>query len=204
MNSVRETTRRIALDDVAQELLFRGARTANSFTGEPVGEEQVRAIHDLVKWAPTSMNQQPLRVVLARSPQARERLVAQLMPGNREKTRRAPLTAILAADTEFHEHLPVLFPHSPTAKQIFADAAVRVPSALFNATVQVGYFILGVRAVGLAAGPMSGFDTDGIEREFFPDGRHRVLAVVNIGRPAPDAWLERLPRLDYEQVVTEI
>lgn len=205
MTSVQNHSRHMALDSDAQDLLFREARTANSFTDEPVTDEQVRAIYDLVKWAPTSFNQQPLRVVLVRSPQARERLVAWMWDNNQTKTRNAPLTAILAADNNFHEELPTQFPVFPQAKDaFFSDEAVRRESASFNAALQVGYFILGVRAVGLAAGPMSGFDADGVSKEFFPDGEHRVLCVVNIGKPDQHAWFPRLPRLEHAKVFATI
>ena len=190
------------LDRDAQDLLFRTARTANTFTDEPVPDEQLRAIYDLVKYAPTSMNNQPLRAVVVRSHEGRARLVEQMFDGNKAKTATAPAVVILAADVNFHDELPRVFPHFPGARDVFADEALREHSARFNATIQVGYFILGVRAAGLAAGPMTGFDAAGINREFFPDGEHRVLAVVNIGKPGPDAWLGRSPRLDYEDVVT--
>ena len=188
----------------AQELLFTQARTANSFTEEPVTQEQVRAIYDLVKYAPTSMNTQPLRVTLIRSPQARERLLAHMAPGNRDKTAQAPLVAVLSADREFHEHLPTLVPHLPNAKDRFADAGLREAFATSGGWLQVGYFILGIRAAGLAAGPMTGFDGAGLEAELFPAGNRKVLAVVNIGHPGTDAFRPRAPRLDYEQVVSEI
>ena len=190
------------LDRDAQDLLFRSARTANTFTDEPVTDEQLRAIYDLVKYAPTSMNNQPLRAVVVRSDEARARLVEQMFDGNKAKTATAPAVVILAADVNFHDELPRVFPHFPGARDVFADEALREHSARFNATIQVGYFILGVRAAGLAAGPMTGFDAVGINREFFPDGEHRVLAVLNIGKPGPDAWLGRSPRLDYEDVVS--
>ena len=193
----------LVLDQTAQDVLFREARTA-SFTDEPVSDEQLRAIYDLVKYAPTSMNQQPLRVVLIRSDEARQRLLAHLAEGNRAKTASAPVVAVLAADIDFHEELPRVFPHAPNAKDSFADEAAREATAKLNATLQVGYFILGVRAAGLAAGPMTGLDAEGIDREFFPDGRHRTLVVVNIGRPGENAWFDRLPRLDYDEVVTAV
>jgi nitroreductase len=194
-------TDHLVIDKQAQDVLFREARTANAFTDEPVGDEQVRAIYDLVKWAPTSFNQQPLRVVLVRSEQARANLVALMAPPNQDKTRAAPLTAILAADTEFHRHMPVQFPVFPEAKDVFfADAAVREESARLNAALQIAYFVIGVRAAGLAAGPMIGFDATAVSREFFPDGRSTALVVMNIGRPGPNAWWDRLPRLEYEQV----
>ncbi|HWC81461.1 MAG TPA: malonic semialdehyde reductase [Pseudonocardiaceae bacterium] len=195
----------LLLDKNAQDLLFREARTANTFSDEPVSEEQIRDIYDLVQYAPTSMNQQPLRAVLVRSAEARERLVPLLSEGNRKKTAQAPLVAILAADTDFHEELPRVFPHAPGAKDMFAgNDEARETNARLNATLQVGYFILGVRAAGLAAGPMTGFDKDGVDQEFFPDGKHRSLVVVNIGKPGENPWFDRLPRLPYEDVFTTI
>lgn len=195
----------LVIDQRAQDVLFHQARTANTFTDEPVDEEQLRAIYELVKWAPTSFNQQPLRVVLVRSPQARERLVTHMWENNQAKTRAAPLTAILAADTGFHEHLPTQFPIWPDLKDaVFADATVREDSARLNATLQVAYVIIGIRAAGLSAGPMTGFDAAGVDKEFFPDGQHRSLVVVNLGRPGPDAYYDRLPRLAYEQVVSTV
>jgi len=196
---------RLALSGEAQDLLFRQARSANTFTDEPVSDEQVEAIYDLAKWAPTSMNNQPLRIVLVRSPQARERLVATLSEGNRAKTAAAPLVAILAADHGFHERLAKTFPHFPGARDLFAaDDAMRAQSADLNATLQVAYLILAVRAAGLAAGPMTGYDAAALNDEFFPDGGHKVVAVVNIGRPGDDAWRDRLPRLDFDEVVTTV
>ncbi|MGW5014894.1 malonic semialdehyde reductase [Micromonospora chalcea] len=195
----------IALDRAAQDLLFRAARTANAFTDEPVGDEQVRAIHDLVRYGPTAMNAQPLRVLLLRSAAARARLLPYVSAGNRDKTATAPLTAVLAADVDWHDRLPELFPHRPGARDWFTgDPAGREAQARFNAALQIGYLLVGVRAAGLAAGPMAGFDTAAVEREFFPGGRHRVLLLMNIGRPAPDAWRERLPRLPYEEVVSTL
>ncbi|MDX6315161.1 MAG: 3-hydroxypropanoate dehydrogenase [Streptomyces sp.] len=195
----------LVLDSAAQDLLFREARTANSFTDEPVTDEQVQAIYDLVKYAPTAFNQQPLRVVLVRSAEGRERLVGNLAEGNQAKTAAAPLVAILAADNEFHEELPTQFPAFPQAKDLFfAERAAREQSAAFNAALQVGYFIVGVRAAGLAAGPMTGYNAEGINKEFFGDGDHTVLAVVNIGRPGDNAWYPRSPRLAYDEVVTTV
>ena len=191
----------LALSPEAQDLLFREARTANTFTDEPVTEEQIAAIYDLVKYAPTAMNAQPLRVLLVRSGEARERLLKHMADGNRDKTANAPLVAVLAADTEFHEHLPRTFPHFPGAKDVFADDAAREQAARFNATLQAGYFFLGIRAAGLAAGPMGGFDAAGIDAEFFEGTRWKSLVVVNIGRPGENAWFDRLPRLEQDEVV---
>ncbi|HET9383066.1 MAG TPA: malonic semialdehyde reductase [Streptomyces sp.] len=194
----------LALDPAAQDLLFREARTANTFTDEPVTDEQVRAIHDLVKYGPTAFNQCPLRIVLVRSPEARARLVPHMAEGNRAKTAAAPLVAILAADNEFHEELPRLLPHFPQAKDLFfGSREVREQSARLNAALQAAYFIIGVRAAGLAAGPMNGFDHAGLQKEFL-DEDHVPLMVVNIGRPGPDAWAGRSPRLEADDVITTV
>ncbi|MCX4687515.1 malonic semialdehyde reductase [Kitasatospora purpeofusca] len=198
------TTDALVLDAAAQDLLFREARTANSFTDEPVSDEQIQAIYELVKFGPTAMNQQPLRVVLVRSAEGRERLVQHLGEGNKAKTAAAPLTAILAVDNEFHEELPTVFPHFPAAKSYFGERPVREASAAMNGALQAGYFIIGVRAAGLAAGPMTGYDAEGINKEFFTDGEHSVLAVVNIGKPGENAWYPRSPRLAFDEVVTTV
>lgn len=151
------------------------------------------------------MNNQPLRIVLVRSPQARDRLVETMAGGNKAKTASAPLVAILAADHSFHENFPKTFPHFPGARDMFAaDDSLRAKTAELNATLQVAYFILAVRAAGLAAGPMTGFDAAALNEAFFADGNHQVLAVVNIGKPGPDAWMDRLPRLDYDEVVSTV
>jgi 3-hydroxypropanoate dehydrogenase len=192
----------LELDAAAQDLLFREARTANTFSSEPVSDETVQAVYDLVKYAPTSMNQQPLRVVLIRSEDARERLVKTMYGPNGAKVAQAPLVAILAADLEFHELMPKLFPHFPEAKDMFADPAIREASAIQNGTMQAAYFLLGIRAAGLCAGPMIGFDADAVNREFFPDGKQKVLLVMNIGKPGENAWWPRSPRLEYDEVVT--
>ena len=194
----------LSLTADAQDLLFREARTANAFTDEPVSDETVAAIYDLVKYAPTSMNNQPLRVALIRSESAREQLLKHMAEGNREKTARAPLVAVLAADTEFHENLPRVFPHFPQAKEMFTDPAGREQVARLNASLQVGYFLLGVRAAGLAAGPMTGFDADALDADLFADRSWKSLVVVNIGHPAENAWFDRLPRLEHDEVVTSL
>lgn len=194
----------LVLDPAAQDLLFREARTANTFTDEPVTEEQVQAIYDLVKYGPTAFNLSPLRVVLVRSDEARARLVSHMAEGNQPKTSTAPLVAILATDNEFHEELPALLPHFPQAKEaFFSERPARESAAALNGALQAAYFIIGVRAAGLAAGPMTGYDAAGVEKEFL-DGDHSVLMVVNIGKPGEDAWLPRLPRLAYDEAITSV
>ncbi|MER6960596.1 MULTISPECIES: malonic semialdehyde reductase [unclassified Streptomyces] len=194
----------LVLDAAAQDLLFREARTANTFTDEPVTDEQVQAIYDLVKYGPTAFNQTPLRITLVRSAEARERLVQHMAEGNQAKTATAPLVAILSADNEFHDELPTLFPAFPQAKDLFfGERAAREGSAKVNAALQAAYFIIGVRAAGLAAGPMSGLDFEGVRKEFLDDD-HTPLMVVNIGKPGEGASYPRSPRLAYDEVVTTV
>ena len=192
----------LAVPAEVADLLFREAATAYSFSDEPVIEEQIRAVYDLVKWGPTAMNSQPLRLALVQSAEARERLVPHMSGNNRERTAAAPLVALLAADLDFHEELPRVFPVAPKAKDGLADEQARAAMAHTSAALQAGYFILGVRAAGLVAGPMGGFDADAVSRAFFPDGRHRVFLVVNLGHPAPTSYRPRQPRLGFDEVVT--
>lgn len=194
----------LALSPAAADLLFREAHTTYRFTDEPVSDEQVRAIHDLIRWAPTAMNGQPLRVTLVRSPQARERLIARLAEGNRAKSQSAPLLAILSYDVDFHDTLPEVLPHMPSAREGFADEGARHAFGSFNGAMQAAYFLIGVRAAGLSAGPMGGFDRAGVDADFFPEGRQRSFLVVNIGHPASDGQFPRSPRLAFERVVTVV
>ncbi|MBE1537408.1 malonic semialdehyde reductase [Actinomadura algeriensis] len=193
----------LALAEDAQDLLFREARTANTFTSEPVTDERLRAIYELVKWAPTAMNAQPLGIVAVRGADAKERLLPLMAEGNRAKTAAAPVALIAAADEDFHEHMPNIW-HRPEARENLAASPGRAGMAKFNATIQLGYLILGVRAAGLAAGPMAGFDAEAVEKEFLAGGNLRAIAIVNVGRPGPDAWFDRNRRLEYEQVVSVV
>ncbi|GAA1979443.1 malonic semialdehyde reductase [Amycolatopsis minnesotensis] len=194
----------LQLPSDVQDLLFREARTANTFSDEPVSDEQVKAIYDLVKWAPTSMNTQPLRALVIRSGEGKDRLLPHMAEGNRAKTGAAPVTVVLAADPDFHENLPKTFPHKPDAKDLFGDAGARHEFARLNSLLQVGYFIIGVRAAGLAAGPMTGFDAAGVDEEFFAGNGWKSLVVINVGKPGENPWFDRLPRLDYDEVVETV
>jgi len=190
------------LDAGGRATLFTDARTANTFAPTPVSDAELTEIWDLAKWAPTSANTQPLRILYVRPGPGRDRLVPHMNEGNRAKTASAPAVAVLAVDTQFHEHIPTLLPFRPELKDIFAaNEVMRTTSGMFNATLQAGYFILSVRAHGLAAGPMSGFDAAGIDAEFFPDGRWHGILVVNIGHPGPNPWFDRLPRLHQQDTV---
>ncbi len=190
------------LDEAGRALLFTGARTANSFAPTPVTDAELDGIWDLAKWPPTAANTQPLRVLYVRTPQGRERLVRHMNDGNKAKTATAPAVAVLAVDTQFHEHIPQLVPFRPELKDAFAaNDTMRTETMRFSGALQAGYFLLAVRAHGLAAGPMAGFDAAGLDAEFFPDGRWKSVLVVNIGHPGPDSWFGRLPRLDHTDAI---
>lgn len=190
------------LDDEARGVLFTRARTANTFAATPVSDDELSSIWDLAKWGPTSANTQPLRVLYVRPGEARDRLVKHMSDGNKAKTESAPAVAVLAVDTRFHEHIPTVFPFRPQMKDVLeANEKMRLAGGNLNSALQAGYFIMSVRAHGLAAGPMTGFDAAGVDAEFFPDGRWHAIMVVNIGHPGENPWLDRLPRLDHEDVI---
>ncbi len=191
-----------ALNAAAIAQLFTEARTHHAFRDLPVPDALLRKALDLAKMGPTSANQQPLRVLFLRSTQAKERLRPALMPGNVGKAMAAPVLAILGYDVEFYEHLPFLLPHVD-AKSWFAgnpDFAAR--SAAQNGTLQVAYFILALRAVGLDAGPMTGFDPAKVEEEFFPDGKIRANVIINIGYGDDAKLFPRSPRFSFDQMAT--
>jgi 3-hydroxypropanoate dehydrogenase len=194
----------LKIDISTQNLLFRTARTANRFTDEPVTDDQVAALHDLVKWGPTLMNSQPLRLVVLRSDDSRRRLLDHLAEGNRAKSESAPLVVVLAVDTDFHETLPRVFPHRPEMRDAFPDATRRERVALDQGWLQAGYFIIGVRALGLAAGPMAGFDHDGVDADLLAGTSLRSFLVVNVGHPAENAWFDRLPRLGPDDAIVTL
>lgn len=186
----------------AEEQLFTAARTAKAFSDAPVSDEQLGKVAELIRWPPTMANTNPLRIAFVRGEAARERLIPLLTEPNRPKTTSAPAAAILAVDLDFHEHIPRLYPVGAHLRDTFhADDEKRERQAVFNGALQAGYFILAVRAVGLAAGPMLGFDKAGVDAEFFGDRPWKSILVVNIGHPAADAWRERLPRLAHEEYV---
>lgn len=190
------------LDESALRTLFTEARTANSFTSTPVTDAELSAVWDLAKWPPTAANTQPLRVVYVRTDEGRARLVSHLSEGNVAKTESAPVTAILAVDTGFQEHIPTVLPFKPELKDVFdGNAEMHDAITSFNGPLQAGYFLMAARAVGLATGPMAGFDKESLDADFFPDGRWKSILVVNIGHPGDNAWFDRLPRLSPENTV---
>lgn len=192
----------LGIDATSAAALFHDAHTAYSFTDQPVSDAQLAGVVHLMRWAPTALNSGPLRVTYVRSPEAKARLLPLASEGNRPKITEAPATAILATDTDFHENIELLAPGAIGMKAGFDESFEnRNGFARFNASIQVGYFILAVRAMGLAAGPMAGFSNAGVDEEFFPDSPLRSLVLVNIGYPSAEAFRERSARLSLDTVV---
>ncbi len=187
------------ISDDALDTIFRNARTHNLWQDKPVSAAMLMAIYDLMRWGPTSANCSPARVTFVVSRAAKERLRPHLSPGNVDKTMAAPATAILAYDLDFAERFPFLFPHEPEAKNWFRDPVLAERVAFRNASLQGGYFIVAARALGLDCGPMSGFDNDGVDREFFPDGRVKSNFLCNIGYGDPAGVRPRNPRLSFDE-----
>jgi len=189
------------ISSTAIETLFTNAHTAYDFDKTEITDERLMQIYELTKMAPTAMNSQPLRVTYVKSPEAKARLLPLIAESNRKKSESASVVAILSADLNFHEHFDILQPQNPNAKKNFSDPIKREQFARFNASLQAGYFILAVRAVGLDAGPMAGVDIDGINEEFLSGTNQKTLFVVNIGQVSKDGNFPRNGRLTYEQAV---
>jgi 3-hydroxypropanoate dehydrogenase len=182
--------------------LFYKARTHNVFLDREVPEALLDEAVDITLQGPTSVNQLPLRVVFVRSPEAKARLKDALMPGNLDKTMAAPVTAILAYDLKFYEHLPRLFPHADAKAWFEGNDAFAKASAHTNATLQAAYFIMALRSLGLDAGPMTGFDNAKLDAEFFPDGQVKSNILVNIGYGDHAKLFPRSPRFRPEEIAT--
>ena len=189
-----------ALDDRALDRLFRTARTYNGFSDKPVEVEQLHAIWDLVKMGPTSANMLPARLVWCRSQEAKERLAGHASGTNPDKIRAAPVSVIIAMDTDFHEHLPDLFPHADAKSWFDGDPEGRKVAAMRNSSMQGGYFILAARAIGLDTGPMSGFDNAALDADFFADQptvKSNFISTLGYGDPA--TIFDRSPRPAFDR-----
>lgn len=187
------------LDDTALAQLFTEARTHAAWTDRPVPDDLLRRLYDLARWAPTSMNTCPMRLVFVRTPEGKARLREALAPGNVEKTMAAPATAIVAHDAAFYEELPTLFPHNPNARETMAgNAELAEVTAFRNGTLQGGYLILAARALGLDCGPMSGFDNAKLDALFFEGTPWRSNFLVNLGYGDREKLKPRKPRLDFD------
>ena len=191
------------LDDAGLDLILRKARTQNGWLDRPVSDALLRAIYDIMKLGPTSANSCPARIVFLRTAEAKARLLPAVSPGNVDKTKAAPVTAIVGYDTRFFELLPKLFPHRPEMKDPFvANSHLAEITAFRNGTLQGAYFMIAARAVGLDVGGMSGFDNAKVDAEFFPDGRIKSNFLCNVGHGDPAKVLPKLPRLDFEEACT--
>jgi 3-hydroxypropanoate dehydrogenase len=194
---------RKTLDEAGLDLLFRKARTQNGWLDAPVTDEQLEAIYEVVRLGPTSANSCPARIVFLRTPEAKARLLPALSPGNVDKTKAAPVTAIIGYDLRLYERLPQLFPHRPEMKDPFAaNPRLAETTAFRNGALQGAYFMIAARAVGLDVGGMSGFDNGKVDAEFFPDGRVKSNFLCNVGHGDPSKILPRLPRLEFDEACT--
>jgi len=182
-------------------LLFTDARTHWIWKPEPVADATLERLYELTKWAPTSANSQPIRLVFVRTPEGKKRLLPALAPGNVEKTEKAPVTAIVAWDSAFHTKLAKLTPHLPGMADRLAAApeAMRENMGRTSATLQGGYLILAARALGLDVGPMGGFDAAKVDAEFFADSTWKTIFLLNLGYGDPEKLFPRAPRLSFDE-----
>jgi len=188
------------VSDAALDQLLRQARSFNDFTSQPVTDDELRALYDLAKWGPTTANSQPQRIVFVRSTATKERLKAALSSQNQKKAMNAPVVVILAYDMRFFEHLPRLY-YNPQARSWYETTPEQIrDTALRNATLQGAYLMLAARAIGLDCGPMSGFNNDKVDAEFFSDGRFKSNFLCCLGRGDPST----LPRQEYRFAFDEV
>jgi nitroreductase len=187
------------LDEAGLDLLFRDARSFNAWQDRPLSRDTLAALYDLLKWGPTSFNCLPARFIFVQSAAAKQRLKPFLLPSNAEKTMAAPVCVIVAYDSQFQESLPQTFP-AYDAKPLFdANPTLAETTARRNGSMQGAYLIIAARALGLDCGPMSGFNGDGLDAEFFPDGRWKSNFLCNIGYGSEQNLYPRSPRLSFEQ-----
>ncbi len=189
-----------SIGEAALAQLFTAARTHNGFMDKAVPEALLREAVELAKMGPTSANQSPLRLIFLTTPEAKERLRPALSPGNLDKTMSAPAVAIAAYDVKFYDHLPFLFPHADAKAWFSGNEAFAARSAFLNGTLQVGYLILALRAVGLDTGPMTGFDSAKVDAEFFPEGNVKSNVLINIGYGDHSKLFPRSPRFAFDQI----
>ena len=188
------------LDDQALDRLFRTARTRWEFTDEPVTDEDLRELYDLVKLGPTSANSSPARFMFVRSAEGKEKLKPALSAGNLDKTMKAPVTVIVAQDPQFYHQLPRLYPPVDTKSWFSGNPDLAEDTAYRNAVLQGGYLILAARALGFDCGPMSGFEKAKVDRAFFSLNGWKSNFLVNLGRAAAEEQpAERLPKLSFEE-----
>ncbi|MEQ1915859.1 MAG: malonic semialdehyde reductase [Gallionella sp.] len=188
------------LPQAVLDQLFLQAHTLNAWQDKPVADELLQRLYDNLRWAPTSMNCSPARIVFVKSPDAKAKLDSALMEGNRAKSMAAPVTAIIAYDTRFFEQLPKLFPPNPKARDMFAgNAALADITAFRNGTLQGAYLILAARALGLDCGPMSGFDNAKVDELFFAGTTYKSNFLCNLGYGDVKGIYPRAPRLSFAE-----
>jgi 3-hydroxypropanoate dehydrogenase len=198
-NEFQDSAMSEALNDAALKQLFTEARTFNKFQATAIDDAALHALVDLMKWGPTSMNSQPGRIVFVRSAEAKEKLKGALMGGNVDKTIAAPVTAIVAYDTEFHEHLPTQFAAMPGARDMFhGNTGLIETTGLRNSSLQGAYLILAARALGIDSGAMSGFNNAAVDAAFFPEGKWKSNFLINLGYGDASGNWPRGPRLPFE------
>ena len=190
----------MSLEEAALDAMFRTARTQNRWLDQPVSDEQLQGLYDLMRWGPTSANSFPVRIVFVTSPAAKERLKPLVLAGNQQKVMTAPVTAILGYDTQFYDWLPRLFPHADARSWFLDKPEFAEATAFRNSSLQGAYFIIAARALGLDCGPMSGFDNEAVDREFFPGGRVKSNFLCALGHGDPAGLFERLPRPAFSEV----
>ncbi len=189
----------LPLPDASLDQLFRTARTYNGYLDQPVETDQLNAIWDLMKMAPTSANQLPARLVWCTSPEAKDKLAACAMTANGDKIKTAPVSVIVAMDLQFHEQLPWLFPHADAKAWFTGNDALREKSAFLNTTLQAGYFIMAARALGLDTGPMTGFSNDAVDAAFFADSPdYKSVMISTLGYGDRASIFDRSPRPDFD------
>lgn len=187
------------LNDTTIETLFTQARTHNAWLDKPITDTQLHQIYDLMRWGPTSANCSPARIVFIKTPEAKVQLLECMAPGNIEKTRAAPVTAIVGMDMAFYEKLPQLFPHADAKSWFTGNQPLIEATAFRNSSLQGGYFIMAARAVGLDCGPMSGFDPEKINATFFSGTSVKANFICNLGYGDPAALFTRSPRLSFSE-----
>lgn len=187
------------LDQSAMDTLFNEARTFNSWQDRAVDDATLRELYELVKWGPTTANTCPARFVFVRSEEAKQRLKPHINEGNLEKTMSAPCCVIIAYDTRFYELMPILFPERDYAAIFAGKQALIEEICMRSSSLQGGYLIMAARSLGLDCGPMSGFNAETLNAEFFPDGRWQANFLCNIGYGSEQGLFKRNPRLEFEQ-----
>lgn len=187
------------LNDAALDQLFRTARTYNGYLDTPVSNEQLEAVWELMKFGPTSANCLPARIIWCVSEESKKKLAALAMPANGEKILGAPATAIIGMDMEFYENLPELFPHTDARSWFVGNDALIEKTAFRNSSLQGGYFILAARALGLDTGPMSGFNNDAVDAEFFAGTKVKSNFISTIGYGDPTTIFDRSPRPAFDR-----